>query len=106
MTKEPSGICRSCDNDKRGLFFYNRSLKADPPGNGADGAETREFLRVTLSCVHIEDRRKAAAVFRLYAALIELYILQNVGVEGGEKTKKMRGVIHYGIVKQDQVLVR
>ena len=63
------------------------------------------LLHVAVARVHVGYRRYASAVTCWETALVEVYALDDVGVEGGEETQGVVGLIQGCAVEQKQVLI-
>ena len=88
-----------------GLLFdywtFNVSFGRDEPY--ADTAVV--FFVVAVVGGDVEDGRKAAAETCGEAALVKLYVLHGVGVEGGEEAAEVVDVVHGYAVQEEEVLV-
>ncbi len=81
---------------------FQRQSGRDQP----DAPFAVELVLAALLHVHIQHRRQPPTVPGREAPFGQFHTFQRVAVEDGEKTEKVAGVVHHGIVQNDEVLVR
>ena len=99
-------ISAACADDEGAFLLHDRPFQRKAAADDADPALPVEFL--VIAVLH-GDRQHAAgpsAVVGGHAALDQLDVLYRVRIEHAEKAEEMAGVVHRGLVQQDQVLVR
>ena len=65
-----------------------------------------ELLVIAVLHGDVEHATRSATVVGGHATLDQLDVLHGIGVEHAEEAEKVAGVVHGGVVQQDQVLVR
>ena len=106
LLEEPVGIGGAAAHQEGGLALAcQRAFEVEAAGEQAYAQGALHLFDVAGLAVDSEHRGDAAAVFGGDAALVEVHIGHDVGVERREDAEEMRGVVDGALVEEDQVLV-
>ena len=84
--EEPIGVREPAAYQKRTFILYDRAFEAQTAGDGADAAFQAELLKIPVAHFHIQHRGEATAELGGNIPLVQLHTIDQVGIEGAEKT--------------------
>ena len=91
--------------DERTAVLHDRPFQRQPRTDQPDAALPVEAFRVPFLHGDVQHRGDPSAVIGRHAALDQFDVAHRIGIENAEEAEEMAGVVHGGIVQQDQVLI-
>ena len=83
----------------------NRPFQSQSRRNHAEAARCIEFFVVPVLHFDVQNRGAAPAKFGGHRAFVKCHVFQCIGIENGEKTEQMRGIVNRRFVEENQILV-
>ena len=102
---DPVAIGRATIQKQRHMVLHDGYLEVRLAGEGANACRTRELLHVGLLRNHLQHAADTTSVFHGNARLEQLHILDRIGIERGEQSKQVGGIVNGSSIEKYEVLV-